>query len=415
MDGTRTFHQILVALFFCQLSLAKFLLEDTINNIWGILPREQCRIKSPEFPCKYRRRSYPPPESVHRLQPGDIDIVAALGDSIIGSTAALAPNIFHIPNQYRGVSFAIGGVGTWKDRLTIPNILRVFNPYVTGGSSVPVATENDRGTNLNLAVPGATSVTVFDQAKRLVDMLKRMQSMDRWKLITIQIGHNDVCTHPCNTTYTEFDASPYMYRKRIQHTLDYLKLNLRKTFINFVPILDVTITKELKDLSPACLFAVPYVCPCVHGGFGGKPFSRKEMQRLLNGYLKEMKYLINTNRYEREDFTVVIQPAFVNIKPFYSYSKVQRKQSPDLTYFGPDCLHPSQKLHALMARALWNNMFSPENAKQTSWSPSPPFVCPTPRNPYIATRYNNGGKSINSTSLAYNSFKYNRIVNAQCY
>jgi len=125
MDGKISFwlfHQILFSLFFG--FEAKFLLEDTINNIWGILPREQCKLTSPDFPCKYRRRSYPPPNSVHRLQPGDIDIVAALGDSIIGSTSALAPNIFHTVNQYRGVSFAIGGLGTWRNRLTIPNILR---------------------------------------------------------------------------------------------------------------------------------------------------------------------------------------------------------------------------------------------------------------------------------------------------
>ncbi len=36
--------------------------------------------------------------------------------------------------------------------------------------------------------------------------------------------------------------------------------------------------------------------------------------------------MLHCHRYERDDFTVVIQPAFVNIKPFYSYSKVQRKQ-----------------------------------------------------------------------------------------
>ena len=103
--------------------------------------------------------------SVNKLQPGDIEIVAALGeseevteddtddaagDSVIGSTGAKAPNIFHSREQYRGVSFAIGGAETWHTVSTIPNFLRVFNPYLVGGS-VNIGGEFDKGSNLNLA------------------------------------------------------------------------------------------------------------------------------------------------------------------------------------------------------------------------------------------------------------------------
>ena len=103
--------------------------------------------------------------SVNKLQPGDIEIVAALGeseevteddtddgagDSVIGATGAKAPNIFHSREQYRGVSFAIGGAETWHTVSTIPNFLRVFNPYLVGGS-VNIGGEFDKGSNLNLA------------------------------------------------------------------------------------------------------------------------------------------------------------------------------------------------------------------------------------------------------------------------
>ena len=107
--------------------------------------------------------------SVNKLQPADIEIVAALGDSVIGSTGCLplwcqhwtlfwsrttlggdAPNLFHTRNQYRGVSFAIGSLGTWRTVTTLPNILKVFNPHIAGGS-VNIGGEFDRGTNLNLA------------------------------------------------------------------------------------------------------------------------------------------------------------------------------------------------------------------------------------------------------------------------
>jgi phospholipase B1, membrane-associated len=44
--------------------------------------------KTTPFPCKeqFRRvppRSPSPPTSVHRLRPGDIDVVAAIGDSLV--------------------------------------------------------------------------------------------------------------------------------------------------------------------------------------------------------------------------------------------------------------------------------------------------------------------------------------------
>ena len=59
------------------------------------------------FPCKYLKPSEDKPNSVHKLKPGDIDVVAAIGNSITAGAAALSKNIFE-PYEYRGVSFSIG-------------------------------------------------------------------------------------------------------------------------------------------------------------------------------------------------------------------------------------------------------------------------------------------------------------------
>jgi len=369
--------------------------------------REQCKMDGADFPCTYRGYPGKITKNVNNLRPRDIDVVAALGDSVIGSTGALAENIFHTQTEYRGVSFAIGARETWKTVMTLPNIIREFNPSLVGGST-NVGTVDQRGSNLNLAVPGADSLSILEQARQLVLMLNTTEYREKWKLVTIQIGHNDICTHPCNTTYTRFDASPPLYGKRLQKALDYLRDHLPRTFVNFVPLIDVTFTENVKNLSPSCVFAVPYVCPCLHGGFGGNPLTRKEMTDLQNGYIDVIYKLVNSNRYEKDDFTVVIQPAFTRINLFTKFSRKYNKQIPDLTYFGPDCLHPSQKLHALMARALWNNMLSPEGSKQMSWSRSPPFLCPTPSSPYLATRLNSN--SINTTDMSSDFAKYMRVV-----
>ena len=64
-----------------------------------------------------------------------------------------------------------------------------------------------------------------------------------------------------------------------------------------------------------------------------------------------MYKLVGSGRYERETFTAVVQPAFTDLDLFYKQPRDLGQTPPvDYSYFAPDCLHPSQKLHALMAR-----------------------------------------------------------------
>ena len=105
----------------------------------------------------------------------------------------------------------MGAKETWRTITTLPNILKVFNPHIVGGS-VHVGDEFAKGNNLNLASPGADSSDLVDQAKTLIRLLSNPRDKYKWKLVTILMGNNDVCTHICNTSYTEFDASPgYVY------------------------------------------------------------------------------------------------------------------------------------------------------------------------------------------------------------
>jgi len=382
--------------------------------------RNQCPMHRTPFPCTFINRTAPEADNVNELQPGDISIVAALGDSVIGSTGALAPNFFKTREQYRGVSFAIGQTGNWQTVTTLPNILKQFNPRIVGGST-NVGGENDPGSNLNLASPGANSVNLIQQAARLIEILSNPTDDKRWKVVTILIGHNDICTHPCNTTYTSFDASPPMYRERVASALDMLRDNLPRTFVNMVPLIDVTVTLGMTDKHPFCYISHPYVCPCLYGAGkaiwgGGTPLGREGMRRLQMGYVWELHNLVDTGRYERKDFTVVIQPAFTDLELFMRPDKRGKRQVVDYSFFAPDCLHPSQKLHGLMARALWNNMLSPEGEKATSWSRSPPFLCPSPESPYLATRLNS--KKMDMASMERDYGSYMREVNAHrlaCY
>ncbi|RLU20231.1 hypothetical protein DMN91_006838 [Ooceraea biroi] len=70
-------------------------------------------------------RSSKVPDSVHKLRPGDIDVLGAMGDSVTAGAGVFGTNTFHIAVDNRGATAVAGGQGTWKQYLTVPNILKV--------------------------------------------------------------------------------------------------------------------------------------------------------------------------------------------------------------------------------------------------------------------------------------------------
>ena len=61
-------------------------------------------------------------------------MVAALGDSVTAGVGARANSVLDIFKEYRGVSFSVGGDKTWREYVTLPNILQIFNPNLYGQS-----------------------------------------------------------------------------------------------------------------------------------------------------------------------------------------------------------------------------------------------------------------------------------------
>ena len=70
-------------------------------------------------------RSSNVPESVHHLRPGDIDVIAAMGDSLTIGAAVTSIYTLELNIENRGIVGSIGGQGNWRQYLTLPNILKV--------------------------------------------------------------------------------------------------------------------------------------------------------------------------------------------------------------------------------------------------------------------------------------------------
>ncbi|XP_014262345.1 phospholipase B1, membrane-associated-like [Cimex lectularius] len=335
------------------------------------------------FPC-FSPRSQIPPESVDRVRPGDIDVVAAMGDSLVAGNGAMEDYALGTFIESRGVSWAVGGDGDWRNFLTLPNILKVFNPKIKGFSvgKEPFLTPT---TALNVAFPVSADQDALMQAKNLVLKMRNTRGVDyekSWKLVTMFFGANDICSAQC---YNKEDYSPRAHANKLMRALDYLQDNMPRAIVNLVPVIDVSASVRIKR-SFMCRMLHRLFCSCFHRS--GDVMS--SITKVTRQYQIQEQKLIESGRYNKKsDYTVVIQP-FMTFFNLPKNSTEKFKEAIDISYITHDCFHFSQKGHALAANLLWNNMLEPvgEKSRESVSYPLQRFFCPTDDNPYIFT-YNN--------------------------
>ncbi|XP_021369756.1 phospholipase B1, membrane-associated-like [Mizuhopecten yessoensis] len=326
--------------------------------------------------------SHTKPTSVHKLSPWDIDVVAAMGDSLTAGNGISASSWVGVLTEYRGKSWNIGGDGSLDQGvITLPNILRKFNPNLKG-YSLNFGDRNGADANLNVADPGHTSHDMPDQARMLVQRIKSepgVNFLTDWKMVTLFIGGNDLCDY-CNDN-ARYSADNYI--NNIRTALDILHAEMPRTFVNLVEIFDVTPVAALSQ-GFFCSFVTSYACEC-----GKDSASVAAVRQAAFDYQFETEVLIASERYNtRDDFTVVLQPFFRTTVP----PNQQGTSSPDLSYFSPDCFHFSEKGQYAAAHSLWNNLLEPISRKDEAWYINEPYLCPnthaTGTGPYFATTKN---------------------------
>ncbi|XP_069092316.1 phospholipase B1, membrane-associated [Pleurodeles waltl] len=318
------------------------------------------------------------PTSVHQLRPADIKVIGALGDSLTAGFGVNATSLSNLRTEWRGLSWSSGGDGTLDKYTTLPNVLKRFNPNLYGFST-GTGKANAR---FNVAVSGAKASNMVAQARDLVDRMKQSSEInfqEDWKVITLFIGGNDLCQYCLDRE----SLSVEQYIKHLQEALDILYKEVPRAFVNMVQILEVEGLREISRQTLGCALLRPNACPCFIKSREGSP-ELTEMKIVNRNFQEESAALVQSGRYnEREDFTVVQQPFFKNtIVPKDSTG------APDLSFFSVDCFHFSERGHAEMAIALWNNMLEPEGHKQNLNNFThnrSKLKCPTSENPYLYT------------------------------
>ncbi|XP_066479333.1 phospholipase B1, membrane-associated [Tiliqua scincoides] len=339
-----------------------------------------------DLSCPGQTVSQGVPTSVHELRPADIQVVAALGDSLTTAIGAQATGLSDLGTAWRGLSWSAGSDGSLETHTTLPNILKKFNSNLVGSST---GTQKETA-GFNRAVEGATAQSLPAQAYELVDLMKSSLDInykEDWKLITIFIGGNDLCQYCLNKELYSVEK----YVKHIQDTLDILYKELPRAFINVVEIMELIELRRIEREASGCVLSGMNLCPCFLNPQENSP-ELQEMKRINRDFQDRSTMMINSGRYaDRKDFAIVVQPFFRN-----TFMPLDSDGKPDLSYFAVDCFHFSEKGYAEMAMALWNNMLEPVGHKQTyhnfTYNRSK-LKCPTSEHPYFFTARNNEGQS----------------------
>ncbi|XP_076613028.1 phospholipase B1, membrane-associated-like [Chaetodon auriga] len=333
------------------------------------------------FSCVDLAPSDTEPTSVHKLRPADIKVVAALGDSSTAGTGAKAKSLINLSKEYKGVSWSIGGDMTLENVTTLPNILRMFNPALKGFSTGQGSTKK----GFNMAVAGAKTSEIPAQVRTLIKAMRENKEVNfekDWKLVTIFVGGNDLC-HYC---LDQSNLSPKNYSHNLMLSLDMLYEEVPRLLVNVVEILQIDPLRKVAGNSIICPLLQKTSCPCVINPAENSP-ELEEIKRINLEYQVEVQHLISGDRYDgREDFAVVLQPFLENF--FIPHIGVGEA---DPSFFSVDCFHISERTHAEMAIALWNNMLEPVGRKQAYNNfthDRSKIHCPSEANPFIFTKIN---------------------------
>ncbi|KAM8809835.1 phospholipase B1, membrane-associated [Eudromia elegans] len=338
-----------------------------------------------ELLCEDWSPSSPSATSVNALKPADVKIIAALGDSLTAGTGIASDDLTDLNTQYRGLSWSIGGDASLKDVTTLPNLFREFNAKIVGYST-GTGHANESGAFLNQAVPGAEAEHLPEQARTLLRLMKTDLRIDLdadWKIITVHIGGNDLCNYCKDPDH----YSAVNFTRRIQETLDILHEQVPRALVSLVEVMDLLPLRELfVDTQAQCpTYLADYLCSCVLVGEENSQ-NVTMVREATRAYQRGIQELVESGRYDtHENFTVVIQSFLQNPK-----IPLHQDGSPDISYFAPDCFHPSQKGHSQLARALWNAMFQPVGQKTDSFdfTSNMTLSCPTQNVPFLGTYRN---------------------------
>uniref|UniRef100_A0A8L8K656 Lipase_GDSL domain-containing protein n=1 Tax=Heligmosomoides polygyrus TaxID=6339 RepID=A0A8L8K656_HELPZ len=319
------------------------------------------------------------PTNVNSVRPADIKVVMALGDSLTAANGAGAEDPLGVVLQYRGLAFQAGGDKTLDEHATIPNILRKYNPKLFGYSNGIGSPNVWEVARLNVAMPGAEAHHLPGQAQQLIGLLQEhtevLNMKEDWKLLNIFIGGNDMCGY----CHNDNDA-PAKCVQYIQDAIQIIYDHVPRVIVSLTTMLHLEVLRKTDSGHLFCTELHVDECGCE----SDKNYNDTFLACV--DYADREVALGNTGMFDKDDFTLVVQPFFRDIvAPPMKDGKI------NMHFFAPDCFHFSQFGHGIVSTWLWKNILEPVGNKTTQGdlsNPSSPLACPDPNCPFIRTNLN---------------------------
>ena len=201
---------------------------------------------------------------------------------------------------------------------------------------------------------------------------KKKDIWNDWKIVTIFVGINDVCSSSCQ------DYNTSLWNVNIVNALDYLMENLPRTFVNLVQLMKIgnLMKNTLKNSNG-------YQCSklsCVCTGLGNTSTNLESFNQ--NYQVSRDWFNFSTKYDDLDNFTVVLQP-FFNDVAFENYLDPYKS-----------CIHLGPADHRDLPLGLWNNMFEKVGNKSRNLRfPITEITCPTDQWPYLFTARNSGWRA----------------------
>ncbi|XP_061072057.1 phospholipase B1, membrane-associated [Conger conger] len=133
--------------------------------------------------------------------------------------------------------------------------------------------------------------------------------------------------------------------------LDMMMNEVPRMIVNVVQLLYMEPLREVQMPTLGCLLQKSF-CSCLTRPPSDSP-ELKELVELNFEFQRRLEQLLDSDRYFKEDFAVVLQPYTKKaLPPRLPDGKI------DVSFFTPDCFHFTIKGHEELAKGLWNNMVS---------------------------------------------------------
>ncbi|EPQ13071.1 Phospholipase B1, membrane-associated [Myotis brandtii] len=275
-------------------------------------------------------------------------------------------------------------------------ILRKFNRYLTG-YALGTGDANDTNAFLNQAVPGAKAdvlcncvLTPRENSPELARLEAITRAYQSSMLELVESGRYD--------TREDFSVvlQPFFHNTRlpILENEPFLR-TLRNSNYTYPtkPAIETAVGARPGNSSDQL---VSWRGLSWSAGGDGVLETHTTLPNILKKFNPQILGFSTGTQEETAGLNVAVEGASARDMPAQARDLVARmKNSPrggaDLTFFSEDCFHFSERGHAEMAIALWNNMLEPVGHKTTSNNftySRTKLKCPSPESPYLHTLRN---------------------------